>query len=82
MRGDDRDGQRLARRLPVRRHRPRRHLDAAPAFLRYRVLLNHTSPRLTRLDRFRICRLLPDAVEDVRGLSGLDALRRFTDRAS
>lgn len=53
-----------------------------PRFLRYRVLLNYTYLHLTRLgltplDRFRTCHLLADAVEDVYGLSGLDALRRF-----
>ncbi|MFI6708886.1 thiopeptide maturation pyridine synthase [Nonomuraea sp. NPDC050478] len=53
-----------------------------PRFLRYRVLLNYTYLHLTRLgltplDRFRACHLLADAVEDVYGLSGLDALRRF-----
>ncbi|MFG6198652.1 hypothetical protein [Nonomuraea sp. JJY05] len=58
-----------------------------PAFLRYRVLLNYTYLHLIRLgltplDRFRTCHLLADAVEDVYGLSGLDALRRFADRAS
>ncbi|MGW3348738.1 thiopeptide maturation pyridine synthase [Nonomuraea rubra] len=56
---------------------------ADPAFRRYRVLLNYTYLHLTRLgltplDRFRTCHLLADAVEDVYGLSGLDALRRFT----
>ncbi|MFI6737677.1 lantibiotic dehydratase C-terminal domain-containing protein [Nonomuraea sp. NPDC050451] len=58
-----------------------------PAFLRYRVLLNYTYLHLTRLgltplDRFRTCHLPADAVEDVYGLSGLDTLRRFADRAS
>ncbi|MFC7111084.1 hypothetical protein ACFQQB_68225 [Nonomuraea rubra] len=47
------------------------------------MLLNYTYLHLTRLgltplDRFRTCHLLADAVEDVYGLSGLDALRRFT----
>lgn len=56
-----------------------------PGFLRYRVLLNYTYLHLTRLgltplDRFRTCHLLADAVEDVYGLSGLDALRRFAGR--
>ncbi|GGO08510.1 thiopeptide maturation pyridine synthase [Microbispora bryophytorum] len=55
---------------------------ADPGFLRYRVLLNYTYLHLTRmgltpLDRFRMCHLLADAVEDVYGLSALDALRRF-----
>ncbi|MEU9834708.1 thiopeptide maturation pyridine synthase [Streptosporangium sp. NPDC048047] len=55
---------------------------ADPAFLRYRVLLNYTYLHLTRmgltpLDRFRMCHLLADAVEDAYGLSALDALRRF-----
>ncbi|MEO3796799.1 thiopeptide maturation pyridine synthase [Nonomuraea sp. B10E15] len=58
---------------------------ADPAFRRYRVLLNYTYLHLTRLgltplDRFRTCHLLADAVEDVYGLSGLDALRRFAGR--
>ncbi|MEV0621981.1 thiopeptide maturation pyridine synthase [Nonomuraea sp. NPDC050404] len=57
---------------------------ASPAFRRYRILLNYTYLHLTRLgltplDRFRTCHLLADAVEDVYGLSGLDAMRRFTD---
>ncbi|WP_248963612.1 thiopeptide maturation pyridine synthase [Sphaerisporangium perillae] len=55
---------------------------ANPAFLRYRVLLNYTYLHLTRmgltpLDRFRLCHLLANAVEDLYGLSALDALRRF-----
>ncbi|MET8862782.1 thiopeptide maturation pyridine synthase [Nonomuraea sp. NPDC004580] len=55
----------------------------SPAFRRYRVLLNYTYLHLTRLgltplDRFRTCHLLADAVEDVYGVSGVAALRRFT----
>ncbi|MET8146127.1 thiopeptide maturation pyridine synthase [Sphaerisporangium sp. NPDC005288] len=53
-----------------------------PGFLRYRVLLNYTYLHLTRmgltpLDRFRMCHLLADAVEEVYGVSALDSLRRF-----
>ncbi|WP_166427735.1 thiopeptide maturation pyridine synthase [Nonomuraea mesophila] len=59
---------------------------ADPAFRRYRVLLNYTYLHLTRLgltplDRFRTCHLLADAVEEVYGVSGLHALRRFTGRS-
>ncbi|MFC4534189.1 thiopeptide maturation pyridine synthase [Sphaerisporangium dianthi] len=55
---------------------------ADPGFLRYRVLLNYTYLHLTRmgltpLDRLRMCHLLADAVEDVYGVSAIDALRRF-----
>ena len=52
-----------------------------PAFLNYRVVLNYTYLHLTRmgltpLDRFRLCHLTANAVEEVYGLSAVDLIRR------
>jgi hypothetical protein len=52
-----------------------------PAFLNYRVVLNYTYLHLTRmgltpLDRFGLCHLTANAVEEVYGLSAVDLIRR------
>ncbi|NUR60156.1 MAG: bacteriocin biosynthesis protein [Catenulispora sp.] len=55
-----------------------------PAFLNYRVLLNYTYLHLTRmgltpLDRFRLCHLTANAVEDAYGLSAVELIRRSVE---
>ncbi|MGI5285729.1 thiopeptide maturation pyridine synthase [Nonomuraea polychroma] len=57
---------------------------ADPSFLRYRVLLNYTYLHLTRLgltplERFHLCHLTANAVEDAYGVSGLEQIRQYIE---
>lgn len=57
-----------------------RQVVPSPGFARYRLLLNLLYLQLTRIgvravDRYLLCHLLADTVEDVYGLSSLEALR-------
>ncbi|GGM72340.1 hypothetical protein GCM10010106_18350 [Thermopolyspora flexuosa] len=59
----------------------RRDVFEHPDFLRYRVLLNYTYLHLTRLgltplERFRLCHVIANAVEEVYGVSAIDLIRR------
>ncbi|WP_026411568.1 thiopeptide maturation pyridine synthase [Actinomadura oligospora] len=54
-----------------------------PAFSRYRLLINYTYLHINRLgltppERFRLCHLAANAVEDVHRLDAVDLVRRFT----
>lgn len=58
-----------------------------PDFLRYRVLLNYTYLHLTRmgltpLERFRVCHVLANAVEDVYDVSAVELIRRYVARTA
>ena len=54
-----------------------------PHFLRYRVVLNYTYLQLTRLgvsprQRFLLCHMAANAIEEIHSVSALDFVRRFT----
>lgn len=54
-----------------------------PVFLRYRVVLNHTYTQLTRMgvkprERFLLCHLAANAIEEEYGVSAIGFLRGFT----
>ncbi|MFC5182278.1 thiopeptide maturation pyridine synthase [Actinomadura harenae] len=55
-----------------------------PAFRRYRLLINYTYLHINRLgltppERFRLCHLAANAVEDVHDLNAIDLVRTFVD---
>ncbi|MEV8435809.1 thiopeptide maturation pyridine synthase [Actinosynnema sp. NPDC051121] len=55
-----------------------------PAFLRYRFLLNCTYHQISRLgltpfQRFRTCHAAANAVEEIHGISAVDAIRTYVE---
>lgn len=55
---------------------------ANPVFLRYRVVLNYTHSLLTRMglrprERFLLCHMAANAIEDVYDVSAIEFLRKF-----
>ncbi|WP_406314591.1 hypothetical protein OHA77_39865 [Streptosporangium sp. NBC_01639] len=54
-----------------------------PAFNRYRVLINYTYLHISRLgltppQRFRLCHVAANAVEEIYGRNAIESIRRFT----
>jgi len=56
-----------------------------PEFKRYRLLLNYTYLHLARLgvtgyERFRLCHLAANAVEEALGVDAMEAVARYAAR--
>jgi hypothetical protein len=65
----------------------RTYIMDEPQFKRYRLMLNYTYLHMGRLgmmgyDRYRLCHLAANAVEDALGLSATDLIQRFVEMHS